>query len=990
MNFRSYLILILAFSFLVTTGCSGGGGDPLQPPVSGDLPPVKAPSIASNTHLWGYYEITLDTTSGEVSVVPSRDVMFTANVVNFLNANPSNLGFSINGIYPEDDWLDIDIDISITHPFPGLPRYHGYDVRGVFMGNGMYPMKYNPDLNRALFYTEQYMLADPVDGYGGPDGYTRWFNVSEFSEGGMPLFQYTEGKAASPGYLGSAEINPYKYFADSLGTTEDLWSWLDGHADQNGQFSSGATNDRNYYIRFPDQDIKFAYAIIADWAGPELEDHPGNAPEPIALSVIDQSDVWFTESPNALGGNLNLDISVWDWDAQLTSTVMVDYTIFMQSSVLQDVHQFDSSEMTPISGTENYSTYHIDIPADIYVLGSDFHEVWVIIEENGADYSNEFGAQNLAWDDPLAAFFRYNLEIGTGPENTPPVINDITDDIDPDGLNISVSDKNTAVTYICDFTDPDTGQSHTITWFIEDALATEPSDPPDDMPYDWSLKDLGEYKIWVKVDDGFDEVTAGPWDINKVPLGWVMTWGAGYQDRGYGLAVDSQDNIYVCGNYYYSVDFDPDPEDEDVQPSSGNRDSFLSKFDSTGDFQWARTWGDNVSFGGGAGDLKIDADDNIYVGGYFYGTVDFDPGPGEEIYSYHEDGGEGDGSDAYLTKFDPDGNHLWARTWGGASWLGDTVLGVAIDDLGDVYVTGGYLETCDFDPDPVDEEIKNSLNDYRDIYISKFDPSGDFQWVQVFGGPYDDYSFGMNDDLNGDIYFVGRYYQDCDFDPGPGEEIYNSLSDGNSFLTKFDSDGVWQYVKVYGSGDAFRLGINSSNDVVVSGVFGGTAQFDPDGGTASITANGKRDCYLNVFDETGAWQWVTTWESIAMEDTTSGYIGHHVIIDDDDYIYSTAHFTGTADLDPDPVDEDPHTSNGLRDCFVSKFDPAGDHVWSRTWGGESTDDGGGIGVDSNGNIYGTGWFYGTVDFDPGDDVYEVTSNGSLDVFLIQLNSDGYW
>jgi hypothetical protein len=470
--------------------------------------------------------------------------------------------------------------------------------------------------------------------------------------------------------------------------------------------------------------------------------------------------------------------------------------------------------------------------------------------------------------------------------------------------------------------------------------------------------------------------------------GWARTWGAGSQDRGYGTAVDSDGNIYVTGNYYYSVDFDPGPG-EDIQPSSGNRDSFLSKFSPDGEYQWARTWGDNVSFGGGGTDIAIDDDDNILVSGWFYGTVDFDPGAGEEIYTYHADGGEGDGGDAYVTKFDSSGNHLWARTWGSYSWLDDAALGVDTDASGNVYVVGGFMESCDFDPGP-GEDIRNSLNDYRDAFLAKYSATGEYQWVRTFGGPYDDYTFAATVDLDGNVYMAGRYYQQCDFDPGVGEDIHDYLIDGNMFLTKFDPDGNFIRVRTFGTGDAFRVAIDSSNNAYVSGGFGGTSQFDPTGVASEIIANGTRDAYLNVFDEDGTWLWVKTWDSIATGDTTSGYIGYHVAIDDDDYIYCTGHFTGTADLDPDPVGVAEHTSNGLRDAFAIKFSPSGNHIWSRSWGGTTTDDGGGIAVSGNGRVYVTGWYGETADFDPGIEEDIHVSNGSLDVFLVKFLPDGWW
>ena len=130
--------------------------------------------------------------------------MFMANVVKFLNEKPTSLKFKINKIAPATGYVDVDIDISITHPFPGLPQYNGYDVRGVFMGDGSLIMKYNPDLIYPEKHTDQFMFANPEDGYGAPDGYTRWFNRPEFSTGGMPMFSYTPGKVATPGFAGTA------------------------------------------------------------------------------------------------------------------------------------------------------------------------------------------------------------------------------------------------------------------------------------------------------------------------------------------------------------------------------------------------------------------------------------------------------------------------------------------------------------------------------------------------------------------------------------------------------------------------------------------------------------------------------------------------------------------------------------------------------------------------------------------------------------------
>jgi hypothetical protein len=373
----------------------------------------------------------------------------------------------------------------------------------------------------------------------------------------------------------------------------------------------------------------------------------------------------------------------------------------------------------------------------------------------------------------------------------------------------------------------------------------------------------------------------------------------------------------------------------------------------------------------------------VLVSGYYYGTdVDFDPGPGEDLHTSVGD------ADAYVSVFDSDGNHLWARTWGGTNEYGDSALGVDSDDSGNIYLVGQFRDTVDFDPGP-GEDIETS-NGYRDFFLTSFDSAGNHRWAHHFGGWVDDFAFGCEVDNYGNVCIAGRFNDQMDFDPGPGEDIHDENIEGNMYLAKYEEDGDFVWAKAFGSGDAFRIDYDSSNNIYLSGVWGGTSQFDPDNFTEERVAAGARDCYLSKFDQDGAFQWVLTWDSIAPGDTTSGYIGHHVHVDENDYIYCTAHFTGTADLDPDPLVDDEYTSNGLRDIFITKFDPTGDLVWTRTFGGISTDDGGGISVDSMGHVYGTGWFFDTVDFDPGPDIEEHTAVGSLDAFLLQLMPDGLW
>lgn len=416
MNAR--IIAVAAAIFIVVmTGCSGNNSNPFTPEFSDLTGLSNSNSKHSQTHLWGYYQINIDTLNKTVSIIPLRGPLFTVNVVTFLNGKPDNLKLNNLVTKATTDYIDVGVDVGITHPFPGMATYNGYDVRGVFIGNGSASMDYNSDLIYSVLGKDQTMLADPDNGTGAPDGYTRWFNPVEFQNPG--IFGYTKGKLATPKYTGTATLCPYKYFADNLGLNENLWGFLKAGGTNHGVFSAGTINWRRYYIRFPvpNPNVVFNYAVLANWEGENV--HPSNAVEAIACSVDNYSTVWFKDTDNK-GGKLNLDISLWDWDSKVSAGVMEDYKIFIQSTVLSSVYELKPSEMIPVGGGENFSTYRVEILAD-NITSNKNNEFWVIAECANKNYKNDFGIPNWADTDPLAAFFRFDLKVPETPYEEPPI-----------------------------------------------------------------------------------------------------------------------------------------------------------------------------------------------------------------------------------------------------------------------------------------------------------------------------------------------------------------------------------------------------------------------------------------------------------------------------------------------------------------------------------------------------------------------------------------
>ncbi len=287
MNRSAFYTMTLVIILLISAGCSSGGGSPVSPdPQTGIT--SHNPAQSTNTHLLGFYEFYIDEESMTAEVVTHRSAMFTLNVVHFLNTiEPPGIGTEIYKLIYSPGFADVDIDVTIGHPFEDMPQFDGYDVRGIFIGDGGPSLAHNPDLIYPIHGEHQMVFPDPEDGMGGPDGYTRWYNPSEFMLSLNPLFSYVEANESSPNYYGSATLCPYKYYASGLEVTDNLWDWVTENSELHGVTYSGASNTRNYYIRFQTSTIglKFNYAITANWGGVQPENHPSNAPEAVACTA---------------------------------------------------------------------------------------------------------------------------------------------------------------------------------------------------------------------------------------------------------------------------------------------------------------------------------------------------------------------------------------------------------------------------------------------------------------------------------------------------------------------------------------------------------------------------------------------------------------------------------------------------------------------------------------------------------------------------------
>ncbi|MFZ5799347.1 MAG: hypothetical protein ACOY3O_13140 [Thermodesulfobacteriota bacterium] len=395
-----------------------------------------------------------------------------------------------------------------------------------------------------------------------------------------------------------------------------------------------------------------------------------------------------------------------------------------------------------------------------------------------------------------------------------------------------------------------------------------------------------------------------------------------------------------------------------------------------GDLLWAKGFGQ--AFNDEGYDIHVDADGNVYTTGYFRGTVDFDPGPGTVELS-----SASNSLDVFICKLDSNGGLVWARSIGGPS--SDEGWGIVTDALGNVYTTGYFVGTVDFDPGA--GSAPRTSEGSSDIFISKLDGNGNFVGAWTMGGTADDYGYGILVDGGGNIYSTGYFKNTVDFDPDPAiGATYPLTSAGieDIFLSKLDNSGnfVWAN-KIGGASADVGLGISlySTGSVYLTGWFQGTVDF---GAEQLTSAGGSRDIYVSKLDSSGNFIWSRAMGGISED------IGQAVSVDTLGNVYSTGWFIGTADFDPGAGTANLESASpSASDIFVSKLDGDGTFVWARAMGGTAADVGYGISVDSFGNVFATGGFNGTADFDPGAGTFNLVSAGAEDIFISKLTASGH-
>lgn len=385
------------------------------------------------------------------------------------------------------------------------------------------------------------------------------------------------------------------------------------------------------------------------------------------------------------------------------------------------------------------------------------------------------------------------------------------------------------------------------------------------------------------------------------------------------------------------------------------------------DIKWAKKIGGNSTDIGYS--TKMDADGNVFVGGKFSTTTDFDTGQG--VNNITSNGT----TDAFIAKLDPQGNLIWAKTFGGSQY--DVITDIQIDDNGNVYAIGEFWDTINFDAG--NNNFNLTSNGAQDIFILKLDNSGNLIWARSFGGNTYDFGKSIDLDQNGNIYTVGTFRETVDFNPG--QEVYELTGQNDDiFIHKMDNDGNFIWAKKMGSNGIDRANkiLIKENHMYLTGSFFYTVDFDTSNETYNLISLGGADIFIGKFDLSGNLVWVKQMGS------DTGDSGVSLALDSNDNVFVIGYFQGTCNFDPGASNYYISAYSGNTDIFLTKFDNAGNYTWTKRMGGSSYDTGSGIAIDNQDKIY--------VLADFRDNLYNTLSNiqsaGLEDIFIAKIDQGG--
>ncbi len=983
MNFRNVISSsVFLIMMVISLSCSDSPGGPhdygnLAVPGSADdefaisdemLTGPDEPDISAqggeNHYLLGYFHVYFtpgDSGVYQTEIVPVRNADIHFNALKWMEEAPCTNCFQLTGIENPGDGT-LNVDITLTHPL-AHKNFTAFDMRGIIMWN-----------NSMHFPEVDCTVPDSSQGDGellNADGYTGLYNITTVGQG--PEFQtYIQGKIE--GIPPTASVNGYiRHTTDDPSNT------------RNAIFAADSTT-QTYHVALPTSGgFVFGYAVDLNWDMPTtipvidpMTDFPmsANCPDPWKIEVLDTPvGIGLTDTGDDYD---EVTITVYDYEGYNTYddpelecpglfNGLLSAPYFSDGPGYEVFKAQVYNELNAVAGEYKCLVWVEDHSSDIPVfMDIDAYHVVTLTVNEFVDLPPVAVAQADPNPQTVCEDIHF-FDDGSYDQDDGGIVDwwwdwDNDGTFDEQGSDLNHSFDATGTHYVNYRDEDDDGTYGYLAEPMEITIGNA-------LPTAVAQADKNEASIMEAIEfDGtgsFDNDCSG-----EVITNWEWDWD---NDGIYDLSTPSTQKYFDSpGIYYVQLR---------VTDDEGGTDTLDNPLEIT---ITESTWVNTIGGSGGdtAFDTATDSQGNVYfVGRAGSWNIDFDPGPGTT--SDMQTG-------CCIAKYDTNGQYLWAHTFYSANTY-NQFKAVAVDGLDHVYAVGRFAQTVDFDPG--DGVHNHTVDGYSDAILLKLDSSGNYLWSRSWGGTLIETVEGLSvtDTL---IYVAGDFEGTADFDPFDGGEFRSASGDSDCFLSCINLSGVLQWVNTWGgveslqmhSDRAYAVTADDYGNVVTTGRFAGTCDFDPDSGVQNRTADGDQDCYVVSYSSAGNYQWVNTISS----DPSSNYeAGYGIAADDDGYVYAAGRFGNTVDFDPSPNNEF-KTSNGNFDVFLVKYDWNGVLEWVETIGAANSDQAFDVAVSDSGFVSLTGIFNDTVDFDPGPGHMEYTSNGAEDSYVTVYDTSGAW
>lgn len=433
---------------------------------------------------------------------------------------------------------------------------------------------------------------------------------------------------------------------------------------------------------------------------------------------------------------------------------------------------------------------------------------------------------------------------------------------------------------------------------------------------------------------------------------WLRSAGGTSGEETKDAVFDSNGDLVMTG--FFNGDFNTGVG---TLTSSGNTDVFVMKTNDAGNPIWA------VKAGGAGVDranaIARDNAGNTYITGYFQGNATFG--------TINVSGG---GWEAYAAKINSAGTFVWVTTFGGT--FGDIGHDIAVDNNGNVIVTGEYKGTATFGPDVLTSMNSTSGTPTYDVFITKLDNNGNFLWTRDGNANQDDRGLAVATDATGRVYVVGQFSQDITF-----QSVHTSTLLNAGFIVSFDAAGneLW-FDKMWG-GQILLTDVKwGGNNIYVTGDYQNTLLVEDINGVQSFASLDQYNILTAKFTEAGALTWLSANYSESELHSTQ------LTLDPSNNVYITGDFNCTFTEMNDLYGASTFLSLGFEDVHYIKYNTSGAFQWARQVAGTQPDFCEAITIKTVDKPVLAGYFEGpffvpaggTFTFQPGQQVNFSTSN----------------